>query len=98
LCKKMSDEDSFIEAHIGQRFDIEERLGKGAYGVVWRAKEKGTNEDVALKKIFKAFQNPTDSQRTYREVILLTQLKHDNIIKLHRVIRSESGEDLYLVF
>jgi len=95
----MSEEESFIEQHILQRFDIEEKLGKGAYGVVWKAKEKGTDQDaIALKKIFKAFQNSTDSQRTYREVILLTQLKHENIIKLHRVIKSESGEDLYLVF
>ena len=35
-----------------------------AYGVVWRAKDRKTGETVALKKIFDAFQNQTDSQVT----------------------------------
>jgi mitogen-activated protein kinase 15 len=94
----MSEEDSFIEAHIFTRYDIIEKLGKGAYGVVWKATDKSTNEEVALKKIFNAFQNATDSQRTYREVFLLKEMEHENIIKLHKIIRAENGEDLYLVF
>jgi len=39
--------------------------------VVWKAIDKQTKAVVALKKVFDAFQNATDSQRTYREVILL---------------------------
>eukprot|EP01018_Ginkgo_biloba_P027005 Gb_21356 [translate_table: standard] len=33
-----------------------------AYGIVWKAIEKKSNEVVALKKIFDAFQNATDAQ------------------------------------
>jgi hypothetical protein len=33
-----------------------------AYGVVWRAIEKKSQQVVALKKIFDAFQNATDAQ------------------------------------
>lgn len=33
-----------------------------AYGIVWRAIDKKTNEVIALKKIFDAFQNATDAQ------------------------------------
>jgi mitogen-activated protein kinase 15 len=33
-----------------------------AYGIVWKAVERRTNEVVALKKIFDAFQNSTDAQ------------------------------------
>jgi mitogen-activated protein kinase 15 len=29
-----------IEPHILQRYDILQRLGKGAYGVVWKATDK----------------------------------------------------------
>lgn len=51
-----------------------QKLGKGAYGVVWKAIDKQTKQVVALKKVFDAFQNATDAQRTYREVLLyLTQ-------------------------
>ena len=45
-----------------------QKLGKGAYGVVWKAIDKQTKAVVALKKVFDAFQNATDAQRTYREV------------------------------
>lgn len=47
-----------------------QKLGKGAYGVVWKAIDKQTKQVVALKKVFDAFQNATDAQRTYREVLL----------------------------
>jgi mitogen-activated protein kinase 15 len=36
-------------------------LGKGAYGIVWKAIEKKTREVVAIKKIFDAFSNPIDA-------------------------------------
>ena len=53
-----------------------QKLGKGAYGVVWKAIDKQTKQVVALKKVFDAFQNATDAQRTYREVHCLKNLGH----------------------
>ena len=80
------------------------RLGKGAYGIVWKAAEKrkekekstsGASEKpqqekaVALKKIFDAFQNSTDAQRTYREIVFLQQFRgHENIIRLEEVLKA----------
>lgn len=92
----MSDE---IEAHVLDRYEIIKKLGKGAYGVVWKAKDKTTGMVVALKKVYDAFQNSTDAQRTYREVMYLQQLKgHDNIIGLLSILRAYNNKDLYLVF
>jgi len=42
-----------------------------AYGIVWKALDKRTGEVVALKKIFDAFRNCTDAQRTFREIMFL---------------------------
>ena len=42
-----------------------------AYGIVWKSVDRRTGEIVALKKIFDAFTNPTDAQRTYREILFL---------------------------
>ena len=42
-----------------------------AYGIVWKSVDRRTGEIVALKKIFDAFTNPTDAQRTYREIMFL---------------------------
>ena len=92
----MTDE---IENHILKRYEIINKIGKGAYGIVYKAKDKKTKEIVALKKNFDAFQNATDSQRTYREITLLQELNgHENIIRLLNVIKAENEKDIYLVF
>ena len=92
----MTDE---IENHILKRYEIINKVGKGAYGIVYKAKDKKTKEIVALKKNFDAFQNATDSQRTYREITLLQELNgHENIIRLLNVIKAENEKDIYLVF
>lgn len=60
-----------IERHVVRKFEICQRLGKGAYGIVWKAVEKRSRAVVALKKCFDAFRNATDSQRTFREIMYL---------------------------
>jgi mitogen-activated protein kinase 15 len=42
------------------------KVGKGAYGQVWKCINKKTHTVIALKRIFDAFRNSTDCQRTYR--------------------------------
>jgi mitogen-activated protein kinase 15 len=44
-----------IESHILRKYEIQQKLGKGAYGIVWKAIDKKTKEVVALKKNFDAF-------------------------------------------
>jgi mitogen-activated protein kinase 15 len=50
-----------VEPHILQRYALTQKVGKGAYGVVWKALEKSTSNVVALKKVFDAFNNKTDA-------------------------------------
>ncbi len=38
------------------------RIKIQAYGIVWKAVDRKSNEVVALKKIFDAFRNETDAQ------------------------------------
>lgn len=77
---------SEIDEHILKRFEIKKRLGKGAYGIVWKATDKKTKDVVAIKKIFDAFRNQTDAQRTFREIIFLQSFRnHPNIVKLHSI-------------
>lgn len=88
MTQKSQDKMSEIDEHIMKRFDIKKRLGKGAYGIVWKAIDRKSGETVAVKKIFDAFQNQTDSQRTFREIMFLQSFRnHPNIIQLHSVHR-----------
>jgi len=88
-----------VESHLIERYEIRRRLGKGAYGIVWKANERKTGRVVALKKIFDAFRNPTDAQRTFREILFLQEFAdHPNIIKLLNVVAAKNDKDIYLVF
>ena len=85
-----------------RKYEITQKLGKGAYAVVFKAVDKKTKQVVALKKIFDAFQNATDVQRTFREIMYLMALKtpkpHPNIITLQNFMKAENDRDIYLVF
>ncbi|XP_077022706.1 mitogen-activated protein kinase 15 isoform X2 [Tamandua tetradactyla] len=88
-----------VDLHVAQRYLLKRRLGKGAYGIVWKAVDRRTGEVVAIKKIFDAFRDKTDAQRTFREVMLLQEFgDHPNIIRLLDVLRAANDRDLYLVF
>jgi mitogen-activated protein kinase 15 len=88
-----------IERHVVRKFEICQRLGKGAYGIVWKAIDKRSRAVIALKKCFDAFRNATDAQRTFREIMYLQALSgHENIIRLQHVIKAENDRDIYLTF
>lgn len=70
-----------------------------AYGIVWKAVDTHTKDIVAVKKIFEAFRNQTDAQRTFREIMFLQAFKdHPNIIRLRGLHKATNNKDIYLVF
>lgn len=88
-----------IDGEVEQRYRILRHIGSGAYGVVWCAVDRRTGRYVALKKVYDAFGNVQDAQRTYREVMLLQRLHaNPSIVGLLNVIRAANDIDLYLVF
>ena len=88
-----------IDRHVTRKYEVVQKLGKGAYGIVWRAQDKKTRETVALKKIFDTFQNATDAQRTYREIMFLEKMHgHEHIISLRSCLRADNDRDIYLIF
>ena len=55
-----------VDKAVLKRYEVGTKLGKGAYGIVWKAYDKKSKDVVALKKIFDAFQNATDAQVSRR--------------------------------
>ncbi|XP_022234097.2 extracellular signal-regulated kinase 7 [Drosophila obscura] len=88
-----------LDKNVTAIFDVRKALGKGAYGIVWKAIDKRQRDTVALKKIYDAFRDTTDAQRTYREVVFLRAFRHHpNIIRLLGIYRATNNLDFYLVF
>ena len=47
------------------------------------AKDVTTGEEVAIKKIGRAFTDVTDAKRTLREIVLLRNMKHPNVSEVN---------------
>ncbi|XP_064185699.1 cyclin-dependent kinase 2-like [Anguilla rostrata] len=73
-----------------------EKIGEGTYGVVYKAKNKVTGQSVALKKIRLDADTEGVPSTAIREISLLKELSHPNIVKLLDVVHTE--KKLYLVF
>ena len=58
-----------------------EKIGEGTYGVVYKARNKLTGQLVALKKIRLENQEEGVPSTAIREISLLKELKHPNIVQ-----------------
>lgn len=79
-----------------ENFQKVEKIGEGTYGVVYKAKDKLTGRMVALKKIRLDTESEGVPSTAIREISLLKELDHPNIVRLLDVVHSE--KKLYLVF
>ena len=77
-----------------------EKVGEGTYGVVYKSRNKETQELVALKKIRLENEDEGIPSTAIREISILKQLKHPNIVELKDIVHGSTPESnkLYLVF
>ena len=79
-----------------QKYIKTTKLGEGTYGIVYRAKDQKGQEIYALKKIRLQADQEGIPSTAIREISLLKELTHINIVKLHEVLHSP--KKLTLVF
>jgi len=79
-----------------ENFQKIEKIGEGAYGIVYKAKDKITDQYVALKKIRLETESEGVPSTAIREISLLKELDHPSIVQLLDVVHAE--QKLYLVF
>ncbi|MDC0713428.1 TOMM system kinase/cyclase fusion protein [Stigmatella sp. ncwal1] len=80
------------------RYEILAKLGEGGFGEVYRARQKVTQHEVAIK-VLRTFHSTEEHQvaRFQREMQVCAQLYHPNIVRLIDSGKAEPGL-LYTVF
>ena len=78
------------------RYEKLENIGEGTYGVVYKARDTQTGEIYALKKIKLETEQEGIPSTAIREIALLKELQHPNIVRLVNVLHTD--KKLTLVF
>ena len=65
------------------KYEVLGELGRGAMGVVYRARDPVINRLVALKTITTGLADPNLLQRFYREAQSAGGLQHPNIVTIY---------------
>ncbi|XP_035981923.1 interferon-induced, double-stranded RNA-activated protein kinase isoform X4 [Fundulus heteroclitus] len=65
-----------VQSRFTSEFEILDYLGKGGFGCVYMVKEKLLGKDYAVKIVPRA-------QKALREVMVLSELQHDNIVRYY---------------
>jgi cyclin-dependent kinase len=79
-----------------EKYEKLEKLGEGTYGVVYKARDKVTKELYAFKKIRLESEDEGIPSTAIREIALLKELQHPNIVRIQDVIHT--NKKLILVF
>ncbi|KAI1889548.1 hypothetical protein AGOR_G00164000 [Albula goreensis] len=91
--------DVFKQQKVEDFYEIGEELGSGQFAIVKRCREKSTGLDYAAKFIKKrqsrASRRGVSREEIVREVEILQQIQHSNIVTLHDVY--ENRTDVVLI-
>mmetsp|Transcript_10454 Transcript_10454/g.15279 ORF Transcript_10454/g.15279 Transcript_10454/m.15279 type:complete len:482 (+) Transcript_10454:79-1524(+) len=86
---------------IPEKYEIQNVVGQGAYGIVCSGMDRAENEPVAIKKILNIFDHELEFQkRIYREIKILKHFDHENIICLWDLLPPKdynSFKEVYIV-
>ena len=63
------------------QYEKVEKIGEGTYGVVYKARDRITNETIALKKIRLEQEDEGVPSTAIREISLLKEMQHGNIVR-----------------
>jgi cyclin-dependent kinase-like len=81
---------------VMERYEKMAKLGEGSYGIVYKCRNRDTGEIVAIKKFAESEDDPLIRKIALREIRLLKNLKHPNLVNLLEVFRRKRR--LHLVF
>jgi CheY-like chemotaxis protein len=79
------DDEELTHANVG-RYEVEGILGRGGYGVVYRARDLALGREVALKVLPKGLHDNSEAvTRFFRESSSIARLNHPNIVRFYEL-------------
>ena len=83
---------------LRDRYVLSDELGRGGFGVVFRARQIGLDEDVAVKVLLPHIVTNDDlAHRFHREVKLAKRLRHPNTIRIIDYAETATGLPFYVM-
>lgn len=78
---------------IAGRFEVQERIGSGGMGMVYKALDRELNNDVVALKLLLPHlaQDEQAFRRFLNEVRVARSLSHPNIVRIHDIGKAEGG-------
>jgi len=77
-------------------YKIENVIGSGGMGIIYKARHAGIDRIVAIKEIDPSFLKDIQIRNRFKqEASILAKLDHPNIVRLHEFY--EDGDDLFLI-
>ena len=80
-----------------ESFTYQNKIDEGAYGIVYRATDKVTNESVAIKKLKLDKEKEGFPITALRELSTLLEMKHENIVDVKEIVYGSSLDKIYVV-
>jgi len=79
---------SNTDEDVSDQFELEDKLGEGAFGAVYRSVHKPTGMEIAIKLLPR--REGGADEETMREIEVLRKCNHDNIVKYYGCFLDES--------
>ena len=83
---------------LGIQFQAVERLGKGTYGTVYKARKKGCDKFFAIKKIKNELDNEGIPSTALREIAILKKMKNPNVVNVEGIAFNKKHIELCLEY
>jgi serine/threonine protein kinase len=81
---------------LGERYEVSGRLGRGGMGVVYVARDRVLDRDVAVK-VLDDLHRRADAPRLAREAQILGRLEHPGIVPVHDAGTLADGRVFYVM-
>lgn len=86
------EQDHIVDESSPQNYVWTKVIGQGTFGTVYKAQEITTGKTVAIKKVFQ------DPKYRNREFSIVSELNHENAIKIHNYFFTKGEENPHDVF